>query len=187
MEVEFPSHPDADGAAILISQSEEDRRCHLFGVLLNELFSHRPPISAEDTHSNEGGTESTLKNGDAPGEPARKKTQLVDSRAVGVTGIGAHDGARREKSCSALQRGGYPVSIEERLPSSIKIVIQNLLECGKANRPDAAYDSLYEVIEDLQLMLLDPIRFLVDKEPICDELGKSLLSFKEMGGIRKCR
>jgi hypothetical protein len=25
LEVEFPSHPDADGAAILISQSEEDR------------------------------------------------------------------------------------------------------------------------------------------------------------------
>ena len=181
LEVEFPSHPDADadGAALFISQSEEDRRCHLFGFLLNELFSHRPPISAEDTHSNEGGTESTLKNGDAPGEPARKKTQLVDSRAVGVTGIGAHDGARREKSCSALQRGGYPVSIEERLPSSIKIVIQNLLECGEATRPDTAYDSLYEVIEDLHLMLLDPIRFLVDKEPICDELGKSLLSFRE--------
>ena len=178
LEVEFPSHPDAD-AAIFISQSEEDHRCHLFGVLLNELFSHRPPISAEDTHINEGGTESLLKNGDAPVEPTRNKTQLVDSRAVGVTGIGAHDGARREKSCSALQRGGYPVSIEERLPSSIKIVIQNLLECGEANRPDTAYDSLYEVIEDLHLMLLDPIRFLVDKEPICDELGKSLLSFRE--------
>ena len=182
LEVEFPSHPDPDAdadAAIFISQSEEDHRCHLFGVLLNELFSHRPPISAEDTHINEGGTESTLKNGDAPVEPARNKTQLVDSRAVGVTGIGAHDGARREKSCSALQRGGYPVSIEERLPSSIKIVIQNLLECEEANRPDTAYDSLYEVIEDLHLMLLDPIRFLVDKEPICDELGKSLLSFRE--------
>jgi hypothetical protein len=106
-EVEFPSHPDADadGAAIFISQSEEDRRCHLFGFLLNELFSHRPPISAEDTHSNEGGTESTLKNGDAPVEPARKKNQLVDSRAVGVTGIGAHDGARREVVLSITKRG----------------------------------------------------------------------------------
>jgi hypothetical protein len=127
LEVEFPSHSDADGAAIFISQSEEGRRCHLFGVLLNELFSHRPPISAEDTHNNEGGTESTSKNGDAPEEPARKKTQLVDLRAVGVTGIcsttHAHNGARREKSCSALQRGGYPVSLEEGLPSSIQIMI----------------------------------------------------------------
>ena len=51
-EVEFPSNPDADGAAIFISQSKEGSQCHLFGVLLNELFSHRPPISAEDTHNN---------------------------------------------------------------------------------------------------------------------------------------
>ena len=130
LEVEFPSHPDADGVAVFFSQNEEDRRCHLFGVLLNELFSHRPRISAEDTRSNEGGIESTLKNGDAPGEPARKKTQLVDSRAVGVTGIRstthAHNGARREKSCSGFQIGGYPVSLEEGLPSSIQIVIQKI-------------------------------------------------------------
>ncbi len=99
------------------------------------------------------GTESTLKNGDAPGEPARKKTQLVDSRAVGVTGIRstthAHNGARREKSWSGSQIGGYPVLLEEGLPFSIQIVIQTLLECGEANRPDSAYDSLDEVIEDL--------------------------------------
>ena len=138
------------------------QRRSILNFLLNELFSHRPPISAEDTHINEGGTEATLENGDAPGEPARKKTQLVDSRAVDVTG----------------QRGVCPVWSEERLPSSIKIVIQNLLECGEANRPDTAYDSLDEAIEDLHLMLLDPSRFLVDKEPICDELGNPLLSFR---------
>ena len=90
---------------------------------------------------------------DAPEEPARKKTQLVDSRAVGVTGIRstthAHNGARREKSWSGSQIGGYPVLLEEGLPFSIQIVIQTLLECGEANRPDSAYDSLDEVIEDL--------------------------------------
>ncbi len=94
---------------------------------MNELFPHRPPISAEDTHNDKGGTDSTLKNGDAPEEPARKKTQLVDSRAVGVPEIcsttHAHNGAQREKLSSALQRGGYPVSLEEELPSSIQIVI----------------------------------------------------------------
>ena len=163
LEVEFPSHPDTDGAAIFICQSEEGRRCHLFGVLLNELFSHRPPISAENARRNEGGTEATLKNGDAPGEPARKKTQLADSRAVGVTG----------------QRGVCPVWLEEGLPSSIKIVIQNLLECGEDNRPDTAYDSLDEVIEDLHIMMLDPSRFLFDNVPIYDELGNPQLSFRE--------
>jgi hypothetical protein len=183
LEVEIPFQPDADCAAIFISQSEEDRRCHLFGVLLNEIFSHRPSISDEDIHNNEGGTESTLKNGDAPREPAHKKTQLVDLRAVSVTGVlsttHAHDCARSEKSCSALQRGGCAVSLKERLPSSIQIVIQNLLECGQDNRPDNAYDSLDEVINDLHLLLLDPSRFLFDKELIYDELGNPPLSFRE--------
>ena len=173
LEVEIPSHPDENGAAISISQREEDHRCHLFGVLLNEIFSHRPTISAEDTH-NEGETDTTSKNGDAQRKPTRKRTQLVDLRAVDV-----HDGARREKSSSALPREGYPVSLEERLPSSIQIVIQNLLDCGEDNRPDNAYDSLDEVIKDLHLMLLDPSRFLVDKEPIYDELGNPSLSFRE--------
>ena len=178
LEVEFPSHPDADGVAVFFSQNEEDRRCHLFGVLLCELFSDRPPISAEDTHNNEGGTESTSNNFEAPREPAHKKAQLVDLRAVGVTGI-AYDGARREKSYSALQRGGYAASLEEGLPSSIQILIQNLLDCGEDNRPDNAYDSLDAVVKDLHLLLLDPSRFLFDIEPINDELGNPQLSFRE--------
>jgi hypothetical protein len=173
LEVEIPSHPDADGAAIFISQREEVRQCHLFGVLLNELFFHRPTISAEDMH-NEGGTDATPKNGDEQREPTHKRTQLVDLRAVDV-----HDAARHEKSSSALQRGGYPVSLGEGLPSSIQVVIQNLLECGEDNRPDSAYDSLDEVIKDLHLMLLDPSRFLDDKKPLYDELGNRPLSFRE--------
>ncbi len=173
LEVEIPSHPDADGAAIFISQREEVRQCHLFGVLLNELFFHRPTISAEDMH-NEGGTDATPKNGDEQREPTHKRTQLVDLRAADV-----HDAARHEKSSSALRRGGYPVSLEEGLPSSIQVVIQNLLECGEDNRPDSAYDSLDEVIKDLHLMLLDPSRFLDDKKPLYDELGNRPLSFRE--------
>ena len=54
----------------------------------------------------------------------------------------------------------------------------------KAYDPFATFDnvtqaSLDEVIEDLHLMLLDPSRFLLDKEPIYDELGNPLLSFRE--------
>jgi len=140
---------------------------------LNELFFHRPTISAEDMH-NEGGTDATPKNGDEQREPTHKRTQLVDLRAADV-----HDAARHEKSSSALRRGGYPVSLEEGLPSSIQVVIQNLLECGEDNRPDSAYDSLDEVIKDLHLMLLDPSRFLDDKKPLYDELGNRPLSFRE--------
>jgi hypothetical protein len=182
LEVEFPNLPDADGAAIFISQSKEDRRCHLFGVLLYELYTHRPPMSAEDAHINEGGTESTLNNGAAPRKPACRKNRLDDLRAVIVTGIcttHALDGAQSEKSCSPLHRGGCDVSLEEGLPSSIKIVIQNLLECVEDNRPENAYDSLDKVIKDLHLLLLDPSQFLFDKDPIFDDRGNLMLSFRE--------
>ncbi len=177
LEVEIPSQPNADGAAIFISQSKEDRRCHLFGVLLYELFTHRPPMSAEDTHNNKGGTESTSNNGAAPQEPAHKKTQLIDLRPVAVTC--GDDGARREIACSPLQRLGNKVLLEGGLPSSIQIMIQNLLECGEDNHPNNAYDSLDKVIKDLHLLLLDPSQFLFNEEPISNVLGNPQLSFRE--------
>ncbi len=88
LEVQFPFHPDADNAAVFV---EEDHQCHSFEALLCKLFSHCSPILAEGTrwnrfHSSKD-DESTSKNGDAPREPARKKTQLVDFRAGSVTGI----------------------------------------------------------------------------------------------------
>ena len=183
LEVEFPSHPDADDAAVFVDQCEEDHRCHSFGALLCELFSHCSPTSAADTrgirfHSSEDEPESTSKNGDAPREPARKKTQLVDFRAVSVTGIRSTT-AGREKSGSALPIGAYITLLEEGLPSSICLVIRNLLECGEDNRPDGAYDSLEEVTKDLHLLLLDPSRFLFDNEPTYDERGNPQLSFRE--------
>ena len=183
LEVEFPFHQDSDGAAVFVNQNEEDTRCHLFGALLHELFSHCHPMSVEDTHIDDCGPESTSESGDAPREPALKKTQLIDLRADGVTGTRvnthAYDGARREKSCLALQRGASVTSPDEGLPSSTCLVIQNLLECGKNSRPDSAYDSLDEVIKDLHLLMLDPCRFLFDNEPIYDELGNPQLSFRK--------
>ena len=41
-------------------------------------------------------------------------------------------------------------------PSSLCLVIQNLVDCGEDDRPDNAYDSLDEVIKDLHLLMLDP-------------------------------
>ena len=85
LEAEFPSFPDADGTAVVFYHSEEDERCHLFGIILRELFSNcSPPAEAmrgNILHTNRGGPESALTNGDASQEPARKKTQLIDSRA----------------------------------------------------------------------------------------------------------
>ena len=170
LEAEFPSFPDADGTAVVFDHSEEDERCHLFGIILCELFSNcSPPAEAmrgNTLHTNRGGSESALANGGASQEPARKKTQLIDSRAF--------NGARNPTS-----RIVYIALLETGIPSCLCLLIQSLLECGNDNRSDDAYDSLEAVIKDLHLLLLDPNRFLFDKEPMKDSNGIINLPFRE--------
>jgi len=101
-------------------------------------------------HTNGGGPESSLKNGDASQESACKKTQFIDARAF--------NGAR-----SPTSRSVYVTLLEKGIPSCPCLVIQSLLECGNDNRSDDAYDSLEAVIKDLHLLLLDPNCFLFDK------------------------
>ena len=188
LEVECPSLPDADGAAVFVNQSEENHRCHSFGVLLYILFSNCQPISADETrgirfHPDEGGPESTSKDVGASREPTSKKTKTADLRAVGAPGIRSstqvfHD-ARRENSSPAFHRLVYAALLEEGVPSSLCLVIQNLLDCGEVDRPDNAYDSLDEVMKDLHLLLLDPSRFLFNHGPAYDNNGRIKLSFRE--------
>ena len=185
LEVEFPSLPVSDGAAVFVNQSEEDTRCHLFGVLLYEFFFECSPLLAGNTrgiraHTDEGGLKSALENDDVPPESASKKTKLVDLRAAGAPGIRSSTAhVSREISYSALQREGIAALLEEGIPSSLCLVIQNLLDCGEDDRPDNAYDSLEEVIIDLHLLLLDPSRFLFDHEPAYDNNGRIKLLFRE--------
>jgi hypothetical protein len=170
LEAEFPSLPDADDKAVVSNHSEEDERCHLFGIILCELFFNcSPPAEAmrgNIFHTNGGGPESALKNGDASQEPVRKKTQLIDSRAF--------NGAR-----SPTSRSVYVTLLETGIPSCLCLVIQSLLECGDDNRSDDAYESLEAVIKDLHILLLDPNRFLFDKEPMKDSNGSIHLPFRE--------
>ena len=184
LEVECPSLPDADDTAVLVNQSEEDHRCHSLGFLLYILFSSCPPTSADETHGikfhrDEGGPEPASMDVGPSGEPVRKKTKTAKLRAVGVTGIRSithvFKGARHENSHAALRREGYDVLLEEGLPSSLCLMIQNLLDCGEDDRPDNTYDSLEEVIKDLHLLLLDPNRFLFNH----DNNGRIKLSFRE--------
>jgi hypothetical protein len=185
LEIEFPSLPVSDGAAVFVNQSEEDTRCRLFGVLLYELFFECSPLSAGNTcgiraHTDEGGLKSALENDDVPPESASKKTKLVDLRADGAPGIRSSTAhASREISCSALKNGECVTLLEVGIPSSLCLVIQNLLDCGEDDRPDNAYDSLEEVIIDLHLLLLDPIRFLFNHEPAYDNNGRIKLLFRE--------
>jgi len=177
LEVEFPSLPVTDGApalvdrgkAVFVDQSEEDDRCHKFGLLLYELFFVCRPECAS-------------KNVVAPQGPTHKKTKLIDWRAFGGRDIRSTthvDDTRRENSFSALQRGSCATMLMEGLPSSLCLTIQNLLDCGEDDHPDNAYESLEAVITDLHLLLLDPRRFLFDHEPAYDNNERMKLSFRE--------
>ena len=185
LEVACPSLPDADGTAIFVNQSEEGARCHSFGFLLHTLFSNCLPISADETHGIrfQGGPESASMGVGASGEPASKKTKTTDLRVAGVTGIRSSthvfNGTRHENSFSALQREVIADLLEEGLPSSLCLVVQNLLDCGEDDRPDNAYDSIEEVIKDLHILMLDPNRFLFNHEPAYDNNGRIKLPFRE--------
>eukprot|EP00584_Thalassiosira_punctigera_P010333 CAMPEP_0172526094 /NCGR_PEP_ID=MMETSP1067-20121228/1094_1 /TAXON_ID=265564 ORGANISM="Thalassiosira punctigera, Strain Tpunct2005C2" /NCGR_SAMPLE_ID=MMETSP1067 /ASSEMBLY_ACC=CAM_ASM_000444 /LENGTH=1314 /DNA_ID=CAMNT_0013309531 /DNA_START=85 /DNA_END=4029 /DNA_ORIENTATION=- len=177
LEVEFPIFPDADGTAFAVSQSEEDVRCHSLGIILYELFSHIAPLPDEGRAGvkkcsiKEDGPTTQLNN-DFSRESAhqRKKTKLSDYTAfVTKENTFGHQAVEesQETPCSAFQRTPYFPLIELRFPSSVCLLIRNLLECqsDNDNRPDDAYDSLETVSKDLHLLLLDPNRFLFDRKP----------------------
>jgi hypothetical protein len=183
VEVEFPLgiilHA-AEDAAVFINQSEKDDRCHMFGVLLYELFFKQSSEVTKGGHnlmslSNVGRDNESKKpaarNLDASFEPARKKTVRNDLRDNGIL-----NDVRQERY------GACAVAVNQGFPSSLCLVIQNLLDCGEDgdNRPDYAYNSLEAVTKDLHLLLLDPERFLFDNDPAYhDTNGQVLLSFRE--------
>mmetsp|Transcript_7945 Transcript_7945/g.17919 ORF Transcript_7945/g.17919 Transcript_7945/m.17919 type:complete len:1329 (+) Transcript_7945:91-4077(+) len=188
LEVEFPTLPGVNDTNTIsaVSQSEEDARCHSLGVLVYELFSHLSPLQSEGLEGIRSSTkgvspESEGKDVDTSQEPAHKKTRLLDSKAPRIAEIPSsapvaeegHETPREE-----LPKAPYVPLIDLGFPSSICLLVQNLLECGEGNRPDEAYDSLEAVIKDLHLLLLDPSRFLFDHEPT-PENGNIQLSFRE--------
>jgi hypothetical protein len=184
VEVEFPlgtiPYAAAEDAAVFINQSEEDDRCHMFGVLLYDLFLKQSSEVINGGHnlvsaSNAGRDNDTKKpaaqNLDATLEPARKKTLRNDLRDNGIL-----NDVRQERY------GACATAVDKGFPSSLCLVIQNLLDCGGEgnNRPDNAYESLEAVTKDLHLLLLEPERFLFDNDPTYhDTNGKVLLSFRE--------
>ena len=119
---------------------------------------------------------------DASLEPSRKKTQRVDLRAN--DDVEALNTAANYMNLSDMRQdrfGARNASVEEGLPSSLCLLIQNLTDCGgDGSRPGNAYDSLESVIKDLHLLLLDPERFLFDNEPTHrDTNGRIMPSFRE--------
>ncbi|KAL3810773.1 hypothetical protein ACHAXA_011785 [Cyclostephanos tholiformis] len=179
LEAEFPYLPETDGGAIIVIQSEEDDRCHLFGVLLYELFFNCSPISVRGDSVDDGGSEAASNSVDSSLEQRRKKIQMVGLRTAGNTEISNAARVRHEKTYPALIRGERADLSGGGLPSSLSTMIHHLLDCGDDVRPENSYESLEAVINDLHLLLLDPSRFLFNHEPSCDNNGKIRLSFRE--------
>ena len=160
LEVEFPTLPeDSDGVAAAVSQDEEDDRCYSLGVILYNLFSQSfCNLPDEDHHgSNTCGISQ---------EPAHKRTRTLLS-----ADIAADKNLIRSRQAleELVELGDLP---------SISLVVRNLLECGMVNRPDDAYECLDAVSKDLHLLLLDPMRFLFNREITSDD-GSVQLSFRK--------
>mmetsp|Transcript_20089 Transcript_20089/g.36649 ORF Transcript_20089/g.36649 Transcript_20089/m.36649 type:complete len:994 (+) Transcript_20089:84-3065(+) len=154
LEVEFPTLPEAGTTSTLfaISQSEEDARCHSLGAILYELFSHRSPFPEEE------------------GRGQQQQLRGENQKLGGEEFFFMHDASPRElehvRKKSRSQTSSHSPLFDSGLPSSVCLLVRNLLECGDENehRPEDAYDSLETVSKDLHLLLLDPNRFLFDHE-----------------------
>ena len=108
---------------------------------------------------------------------------LFSSRApssAGAEGLflrgGPHADAPRQKK-RRTQNPSTALS-ELEIPASMSLVVQNLIDCTDADRPEHAYDSLEDASQDLHLALLDPQRFLFDRAPPPDA-GVVPLSFRQ--------
>ena len=152
---------------VFVNQIDEDDRCYWLGVLLYELYFHNDTTNSDD-HA---------------GEPAYKKSRNLMEADVTTTSA-AEDSSVQHSILSDVKQERYDscaASVQEHgFPSSLCLVIQNLLDCdGNENRPDNAYESLEGVIKDLHLLLLDPERFLFNQELNNTDDDKVMLSFRE--------
>ena len=165
---------NSEDVAVFFNQSEEDDHCHMFGVLMYELFFQSSgdrgggaistvTLSEHGLSSDVGGDQKLIERfDDASIEPARKKSQRIDLRAhydVTVNCSTSEDtnilnDVRQERygACAASV-------VQDGFPSSLCLVIQNLLECGEEDRQDNAYSSLENLIKYLLFCCLIPSLF----------------------------
>jgi hypothetical protein len=168
----FPSHTVCTSK---LDQNKEVQRCYLFGLLLYKLFSNKSLLPASkgnnvremmlcDDNNNSSSTALEL---------AKKKPRLIDD-----TTFSSLDGTRHSNSKAALECCVYIALLEQGLPSTLCLLIQNLLDCGSEKRNDGSYNCLDDVIQDLHKMLFDPSRFLFDPGPTYDTNGQISISFQ---------
>lgn len=145
---------------VVATDDKDTRQCQLFARLLYELFSHQP--FPED--------DSTLVNGiNCSKEPAHKKAKVEHLPSRKELMLSRARGDFDDKADCTQNECAFQVFAQKMqklgIPMSICLMTQNLLECGlKGHKAGDAYNSMQVVCEDLHLLLLDPERFLFDKE-----------------------
>jgi hypothetical protein len=132
------------GIDVLAAVAEESNYCHLFARVLYELFACEP--FPDDALAADSGSLQ---------EPRQKRAKFQHVE-------GGFDKAEIPFQIPCIVR-----MQDLGIPASICLMTQNLLECAvrvDGHQPDDAYESLGVVSEDLHLLLLDPDRFLFDKQ-----------------------
>mmetsp|Transcript_29922 Transcript_29922/g.63473 ORF Transcript_29922/g.63473 Transcript_29922/m.63473 type:complete len:914 (-) Transcript_29922:1454-4195(-) len=134
-------------------QTSDRNDCHLFGVLLYELCTGMCPFPAESNGN-------TLLGSSSQKEPPKKRSTVRYDKKKG-------------KSYSTLQAKPYTPLQELGFPSSISLLVQNLIDGHDA------YSSLDPAGSDIHLLISDPDCFLFDLEDSAVQGGSMQLHIKE--------
>jgi hypothetical protein len=160
------------GESIFMKGGDGDGTFHTDGSIHN----HNNNLGRDDESGQLAGRKS-----DASLEPSRKKTQRVDLRLN--DDVEALNTAANYLNLNDMRQDRYgarDASVEEGYPSSLSLLIQNLIDCdGDGTRPENAYNSVESVTKDLHLLLLDPERFLFNEPTHRDTNGRIMPSFRE--------
>ncbi len=153
------------GMNALAAVAEESNRCHLFARLLYELFTHEPfPTSKR--------------------EPPQKRAKAHHHEQI-ISRANPMPQQNSDKFVLSTKPFQIPCIVRMQklgIPASICLMTQNLLEHalrGSGRQSDDAYESLGVVCEDVQLLLLDPDRFLFDNDASQNTDDMQLLYRKE--------
>eukprot|EP00578_Thalassiosira_sp_NH16_P001854 CAMPEP_0181137228 /NCGR_PEP_ID=MMETSP1071-20121207/33599_1 /TAXON_ID=35127 /ORGANISM="Thalassiosira sp., Strain NH16" /LENGTH=1245 /DNA_ID=CAMNT_0023223979 /DNA_START=76 /DNA_END=3809 /DNA_ORIENTATION=- len=144
-----PTDAGDTGSASLASDFND---CHLFGVLLYELYSGMAPFPSNPSGNNRGSSPEE--------EPPRKRSTVRYDKKKG-------------KSYSTLQKKPYTPLKELGFSSSISTLVQNLIDGHDE------YPSLDSVSSDIHLLLGDPDCFLFDLDSYNVQGGSMQLQIKK--------
>ena len=144
-----------------VDRSDELLSCHLFGALVYELFSTLKPYLAVSASVVEN-------NADCLGEPSKKKSMQSSSsfslplQMSHTSQTTNNDDSRESVMQSQMQQAKYHSLQELGFPTSISLLVRDLLDCGWVEQfqSDNSYPSLRVASRDLHMLVRDPTRFL---------------------------